>query len=214
MRSPHPRDGARDRRGVSFGERAPSKSQTLNVAPARAGGYPVSRPAEIAARARPSGAETDARARRGRPRGRPRADEPEASLARDPRRRARPAAASLFVDDHQFLGYRRGQQAGDRVVASSDFACREFAAADAEARTRARASRGPRRPTRPPRARRAPRARRRRRRRSRAGVLGADGLHHPRRSQKRGHDVQLAMRQCKHVGRQSAHELEWGVSGL
>ena len=65
MRSPHPRDGARarDRRGVSFGERAPSKSQTLNVDPARAGGYPVSRPAEIAARARPSGAGTEARAR-------------------------------------------------------------------------------------------------------------------------------------------------------
>ena len=134
MRSQHPRDGARarDRRGVSFGERAPSKSQTLNVAPARAGGYPVSRPAEIAARARPSGAGTDARARRGRPRGRPRADEPEASTARDPRRRARPAAASLFVDDRQFLSYRRGQQAGDRVVvASSDFARREFAAARA-----------------------------------------------------------------------------------
>ena len=146
MRSPHPRDGARarDRRGVSFGERARSKSQTLNVDPARAGGYPVSRPAEIAARARPSGAGTDARARRGRPRGRPRADEPEASTARDPRRRARPAAASLFVDDHQFLSYRRGQQAGDRVVASSDFARREFAAADAEARTLARASRAAR----------------------------------------------------------------------
>ena len=147
MRSQHPRDGARarDRRGVSFGERAPSKSQTLNVAPARAGGYPVSRPAEIAARARPSGAGTDARARRGRPRGRPRADEPEASTARDPRRRARPAAASLFVDDRQFLSYRRGQQAGDRVVvASSDFARREFAAADAEARTLARASRAAR----------------------------------------------------------------------
>ena len=129
---------------MSFGERARSKSQTLNVDPARAGGYPVSRPAEIAARARPSGAGTDARARRGRPRGRPRADEPEASTARDPRRRARPAAASLFVDDHQFLGYRRGQQAGDRVVASSDFARREFAAADAEARTLARASRAAR----------------------------------------------------------------------
>ena len=212
MRSQHPRDGARarDRRGVSFDERAPSKSQTLNVAPARAGGYPVSRPAEIAARARPSGAGTDARARRGRTRG---VDRARPAASRAPRRgvsfRRRSPIPQLPEGS---TGWRPGRR---RVIGFRPSRIRRRGRGRAHAR--ARVARGPRRPTRPPRARRAPRARRRRRRRSRAGVLGADGLHHPRRSQKRGQYVHFERRSVQrgeHVGRQSAHELEWGVSGL